>query len=58
MAERLTKRDWAIINEALAYYEATDIAGEFSMDDDEAAEVEQAIANARRKVWQRTETAQ
>jgi ABC-type enterochelin transport system ATPase subunit len=51
--KRMTKADWNIINEALAYYDAQSLQDEFCYDDDEAERVAAAIQAARLKVWDR-----
>lgn len=51
--KRLTRTDWETINAALAYYEAAPLADEFGLSDEDASSTSEAIARARRKVWER-----
>jgi hypothetical protein len=49
----MTKRDWNLINEALALYEAS--AGDFDLSERAQAGLEKRIATLREKVWQEIE---
>lgn len=51
--KRLTKKDWQIINTALAAYEAEDWQAVHGWSDEEALADARAVSAVRKKVWER-----
>lgn len=52
--QRLTARDWQIINEALALFEAS--TGDLYLSEEEQAEVDEQVGRTRAKVAERLPT--